>query len=197
MCLDGSHVVNEYQPIWAAQLSMKIADYALNKSFHSDGSSSVTVFRHCRGSLETQQLIKRNTDEIVVYVFDSFMFGVVHPMAIWRGRECFLCALVSPMRREGRDCSPMNSFLGNFCNGIRFFCDLFGYFRWACPKLALNHSFLSCLATTSNATSRLSSSSSLLIISGCHRRRVLSRKNTTDRLSRADSTTTSSTFSQK
>ena len=51
MCLDGRHVVNEYQPIWAAQLSLKIADYDLNKSFHCDGSSSVTVFRHCKGSL--------------------------------------------------------------------------------------------------------------------------------------------------
>ena len=43
--------------------------------------------------------------------------------------------------REGRDCSPMDSCLSNFWNGIRcrFFFDIVGDFRWVSPILVLHH----------------------------------------------------------
>ena len=39
--IQGIMFGSEYQPIGAAQLSIKIIDYDWNKSFHCDGLSSV------------------------------------------------------------------------------------------------------------------------------------------------------------
>ena len=120
MCLDGRHVMSEHQPFGAAQLSIKIAYYDSNKSFHCNELSSVVanleVFCHCRGFLEAQQLMIRITDEIVMHVLGRVRFVEAHkPSAIWSGVGCFLMALlmIFPMRREGRDCSPINVFISN------------------------------------------------------------------------------------
>ena len=67
-----------------------------------------------------------------MHMLERFLFVVVHSNGDFKtGRVgCFLMALVItfPMSlREGRECSPMESFLSNYWNGIhcRFFCDIF------------------------------------------------------------------------
>ena len=78
MYLDGRHVVSEYQPFGAAQLSIKIVDYNLNRSFHYHGSSSVTQFFDTTEE-RLKQLIIRTIHKVVMRVFDSFLVIEIHP----------------------------------------------------------------------------------------------------------------------
>ena len=55
-----------------------------------------------------------------MHVLDRFLLIVVHPDGNLERVECFLMTLETmfPMRREGRDFSPMDSFLSTFRNDI-------------------------------------------------------------------------------
>ena len=79
-----------------------------------------------------------------MHTFERFLFVIVRANDDLRGVGCFLMALVITFPislREGRDCSPMDSFLSisGMVSVCRFFCDIFGDFRWVSPVIVLHH----------------------------------------------------------
>ena len=173
----------------AAQLRIKIVDYDLNMSFHCNGLSSVVanlkVFCHCRGLLEAQQLITRTTDEIVMHVFDLLLFVEVHPERDLEHSRVFLDGAGDDISNEeiGKRLFTLDIFLSNcwrVSSADSSVISLEMFIRYVrCFYSIVEHSFLMCVVTTCSAASRLSSSSSSLVIF-----RVaiaLSRKTTTDR----------------
>ena len=95
---------SEYQPIGAAQLSIKIVAYDWNKSFHCDGLSSVIVVVAAEDRLKSSNSSYKQQMRKSCMCLSVFCL-LYTPVEILRGVGCFLMAygdVVSNERERGK-----------------------------------------------------------------------------------------------